>query len=76
MSFPARVNEVTFTVTIRDERLIESNETFYIDLEIPLSAAKLGVIKDDNSPSTVTVTILNDDGECSFCALCPTVNTT
>ena len=76
MSFPARVNEVTFTVIIRDERLIESNETFYIDLEIPLSAAKLGVIKDDNSPSTVTVTILNDDGECSFCALCPTVNTT
>ena len=76
MSFPARVNEVTFTVTIRDERLIEPDEDFYIDLEIPSSAAKLGVIKDDNSPSTVTVTILNDDGECSFCALCTTVNTT
>ena len=74
MSFPARVNEVTFTVTIRDERLIESNETFYIDLEIPLSAAKLGVIKD--SPSTVTVTIVNDDGECSSSALCTTVHTT
>ena len=61
MYFPARVNEVTFTVTISDERRIESNETFHIDLEIPLSAAKRGVIKD--SPSTVTVTIVNDDGE-------------
>ena len=61
MHFPARVNQVTFTVTISDERRIESNETFHIDLEIPSSAAKRGVIKD--SPSTVTVTIVNDDGE-------------
>ena len=61
MRFPPGVNQVTFTVPIRDERLIESNETFYIELEIPLSAAKLGVIKD--SPSTVNVTIVNDDGE-------------
>ena len=76
MSFRAGVNEVTFTVTIRDERLIEPDEEFYIDLEIPSSAAKLGVIKDDSSPSTVTVTILNDDGECSSSALCTTVNTT
>ena len=73
MYFPARVNQVTFTVTIRDERLIESNETFYIDLEIPSAAAKRGVIKD--SPSTVTVTIFNDDGECSSSALCTTMNT-
>ena len=65
MRFPAGVNQVTFTVPIRDERLIESNEDFHIDLEIPSSAAKLGVIKDDSSPSTVTVTILNDDGECT-----------
>ena len=76
MHFRAGVNEVTFTVTIRDEGLIESNETFYIDLEIPSSAAKLGVIKDDCSPSTVTVTIVNDDGECSSSALCTTMNTT
>ena len=74
MYFRAGVNEVTFTVTIRDERLIEPDEEFYIDLEIPSSAAKLGVIKDDSSPSTVTVTILNDDGECSSSALCTTMN--
>ena len=73
MYFRAGVNAVTFTVTIRDERLIEPAEEFYIDLEIPSSAAKRGVIKD--SPSTVTVTIVNDDGECSSSALCTTVNT-
>ena len=75
MSFRGGVNEVSFTVTIRDERLVESAEEFYIDLEIPSSAANRGVIKDDNSPSTVTVIIFNDDGECSSCALCTTVNT-
>ena len=75
MSFPARVNEVSFTVPIRDERLVEPAEEFYIDLEIPSSAANRGVIKDDNSPSTVTVIIFNDDGECSSSALCTTVNT-
>ena len=74
MHFPAGVNEVTFTVTILDERLIEPDEDFYVDLEIPSSAAKRGVIKD--SPSTVTLTIVNDDGECSSSALCTTVNTT
>ncbi len=70
------MNQVTITVAIRDERLIEDNEHFYIDLEIPLAAAKLGVIKDDGSPSTATVTILNDDGECSSSALCTTMSTT
>ena len=65
MYFRAGVNEVSFTVTIRDERLVEPNEDFYIDLEIPSAAANLGVIKDNGSPSTVTVTILDDDGECT-----------
>ena len=75
MYFPARVNEVSFTVTIRDEGQGELNEEFYIDLEIPSSTANLGVIKDDSSPSTATVTILDDDGECSSSALCTTMNT-
>ena len=60
MHFPARVNQVTFTVTIRDEGLVESNEEFYIGLEIPSAAANLGVIKGD--VASATVTILNDDG--------------
>ena len=76
MHFRAGVNEVSFTVTIRDEGLVEPNEDFYIDLEIPSAAANLGVIKDNGSPSTVTVTILDDDSECSSSALCTTMSAT
>ena len=75
MYFPVGVNQVTFTVTIRDEGLVEPAEEFYTDLEIPSAAANRGVIKDGNSPSTVTVIIFNDDGEYSSSALCTTVNT-
>ena len=74
MYFPAGVNEVSFTVTIRDEGLVESDEKFYIDLEIPSSAANLNVI--EGNITTATVTILHDDGECSSSALCITMNTT
>ncbi len=62
MYFPARVNEVSFTVTIRDNRLVELNETFYIELEIPSAAASRSVVKD--SPDNATVIIKDDDGEC------------
>ena len=62
MYFPARVNQVTFTVAIRDERLIEPNEEFYIDLEIPSAAANRGVVKE--LPDNATVNIRDDDGEC------------
>ena len=74
MYFQAGVNEVSFTVTIRDEGLIEPNETFHIDLEIPSSAANLNVV--EGNITTATVTILHDDGECSSSALCKTMNTT
>ena len=54
---------MSFTVTIRDERLFESNETFYIELEIPSAAAtSCSVAK--GSPDNATVVILNDDGKC------------
>ena len=63
MYFRAGVNQVTFTVTIRDERLIESDEEFYIELEIPSAAAtSCNVVR--ASPDNATVFILNDDGEC------------
>ena len=74
MYFRAGVNQVTFTVAIRDEGLVEPDEDFYIDLEIPSSAANLGVI--EGNVTLATVTILNDDGECSSSALCTTMNTT
>ena len=56
------MNEVSFTVAIRDEGLVESTEEFYIDLEIPSSAANRGVVK--ASPDNATVIIQDDDGEC------------
>ena len=62
MYFPAGVNEVSFTLTIRDEGLVELNEEFYIELEIPLSAANCSVVKD--FPDNATVIIQDDDGEC------------
>ena len=62
MYFRAGVNEASFTVTIRDERLIELNEEFYIELEIPSSAAYRSVVK--ASPDNATVIIQDDDGEC------------
>ena len=60
--FPARVNQVTFTVTIRDEGLVELDEEFYIELEIPSSATNRGVVTD--LPDNATVNIRDDDGEC------------
>ena len=62
MHFPARVNQVTFTVTILDEGLIESDEEFYIELEIPSAAASYSVVK--GSRDNATVIIQDDDGEC------------
>ena len=62
MYFPAGVNQATFTVTIRDEGLVESTEEFYIELEIPSSAANRGVVRD--FPDNATVIIQDDDGEC------------
>ncbi len=63
MYFRAGVNEVSFTVAIRDERLIEFDEEFYIELEIPSSAAtSCSVVK--ASPDNATVIIRDDDGEC------------
>ena len=60
--FRAGVNEVSFTVAIRDEGLVELDEEFYIELEIPSAAANLGVVKD--LPDNATVIIQDDDGEC------------
>ena len=54
---------MSFTVTIRDEGLLEFEEEFYIELEIPpTAAASCSVVKGlhDNA----TVIIQDDDGEC------------
>ena len=62
VSFPAGVNQVTFSVAIRDDGLAEPNEEFYIELEIPSSAANRGVVTD--FPYNATVIIQDDDCEC------------
>ena len=63
MSFRAGVKEVSFSVTIRDEGLVEFDEEFYIELEIPPAAAtSCNVVK--GSPDNATVIIRDDDGEC------------
>ena len=61
VSFPTGKNQVTFTVAIRDEGLVESDEAFYIELEIPPSSASRSVVK--ASPDNATVIIQDDDGE-------------
>ena len=54
---------MSFTVTIRDLGLVELDEEFYIELEIPSAAAtSCSVIK--ASPDNATVIIRDDDGEC------------
>ncbi len=60
--FPTGRNQVTFTVAIRDEGLVESDEKFYIELEIPSSSAHRSVVK--GSPDNAAVIIRDDDGEC------------
>ncbi len=63
VSFPTAKDQVTFTVAIRDEGLVESDEKFYIELEIPSAAAtSCNVVK--ASPDNATVIIRDDDGEC------------
>ncbi len=62
MYFPAGRNQVTFTVAIRDEGLVETDEEFYIELEIPSAATSRSVVK--ASPGNATVIIRDDDGEC------------
>ena len=63
MYFRAGVNEVSFTVPIRDEELVEHNEEFYIELEIPSAAATSCSVVNGSLDNT-TVIIQNDDGEC------------
>ena len=65
MYFRAGVNEVSFTVTIRDLGQVEPDEVFYIELEIPSAAAtSCSVVK--GSLDNATVIIRDDDGECCF----------
>ena len=72
VTFPARVNEVTFRVSIYDDNRVENTEKFHIDLEIPSSSAYKSVIKDPHSPDTATVTITDGTSESCCLTYCTT----
>ena len=66
MRFAARDNDVTFSLIVHNDGLVEDDEVFYISLEIPPADGDRGVVLDNDSPATVT--IRDDDSECSFTA--------
>ena len=55
--FPAGSTKENFSIPITDDDIVERDETFFLTLMIPQPAQDTGVI--------ATVTIINDDGECS-----------
>ena len=55
VTFGAGATSATFTVTVLGDNVVESDETFVVTLSNPTGGLSLG------SPSSATVTILNDD---------------
>ena len=60
VTFPAGVNSSQLNTLITDDNILEDDETF--NLTINQSSLPDGVVVGD--PSQVTVTIVDDDGEC------------
>ena len=61
VTFPAGVSVVSFNVSILDDATAECAKLFNLDLDIPQTAADMGVIR--GSPDTATIHIMDDDGE-------------
>ena len=61
--FPAGSTKESFSIPIVDDVTFETDETFFLTLVIPQPAQDIGVMRGD--PFMATVTIINDDGECS-----------
>ena len=66
MRFAAGDNDVTFSLIVHNDGLVEDDEVFYISLEIPPADGDRGVVLDDDSRASVT--IRDDDSECSSTA--------
>ena len=60
VTFSAGVNSSQLTILITDDNILEDDETF--NLTVNQSSLPDGVVVGD--PSQVTVTIVDDDGEC------------
>ena len=65
--FPAGSTKENFSIPIVDDDIVELDETFFLTLVIPQPAQDIGVMRAD--PYMATVTIINDDGECSVATL-------
>ena len=61
--FPAGSTKESFSIPITDDDIFETDETFFLTLVIPPPAQVIGVMRGD--PFMATVTIINDEGECS-----------
>ena len=65
--FPAGSNKESFSIPITDDDIVELDETFFLTLVIPQLAQDTGVMRGD--PYMATVTIINDESECSVTTL-------
>ena len=65
--FPAGSTKESFSIPITDDDIVELDETFFLTLMIPQPAQDTGVMRGDTYMATVT--IINDDGECSVTTL-------
>ena len=61
--FPPRSTKENFSIPTTVDDIFELDETFFLTLVIPQPAQDIGVMRGD--PFMATVTIINDDGECS-----------
>ena len=61
--FPAGSTKESVSIPITDDDIFETDETFSLTLVIPQPAQDIGVMRGD--PFMATVTIIDDDGECS-----------
>ena len=61
--FPAGSTKESFSISITDDDIFETDETFFLTLVIPQPAQDIGVMRGD--PFMATVTIINDERECS-----------
>ena len=61
--FPANSTKESFTIPIINDDVYELDEMFSLTLEIPQPAQDAGVMR--GVPFMATVTITNDDRECS-----------
>ena len=68
LTFPAGTNVVNFTVVIVDDDVNECSKDFFLDLEIPPSAAAMDVVKGSRHNATVTITEEQSGKWCSNAA--------